>query len=615
MTTSHISSRVKPSVPSAVIAILLSVMVLSEPSQAQQIFSATSGYSACAIDAKGNLYTWGCDNYYQTIVSARAPQDLTPVEVPFPNGVTKWRSAAVGAYYTLALGNDGNIYAWGYNRYGELGDGDTTSSSTLVKVSMPAGVTAWTAVAAGDSFNLALGNDGSLYAWGANSQGQLGNDTTVNSTTPVKVSLPTGVKAVAISAGEQFGSAIGSDGKIYVWGTNDNGQLGTGTSAPKYSATPLAVSLPGGVTPKSISTGRSYCLVIGSDGNIYGWGGNTSGQLANSTTFGTLAYSPVVASKPAGVTSWHMAVGGGEGFSLGIGSDGKLYSWGYNGLGELGIGTTTATKASNDTAYAVRLPSGVTPEDMAAGDYSDYAIGSQGDTVYAWGYNQQGQLGINNTVLDKPTPVEVLGVGGTGYLTLSAGPVAPTLVVPGDTTGILRRATMVWNSVPGATSYELQVATGIQFYFSSLAVDTTLADTSATLSAPLNANTKYYWRVIASGSAFTSPYSAVDSFTTGSGIDAINNPIEIPKQFTLFQNYPNPFNPTTIIGFRIADVGFVTLKVYDVLGRRVATLVSKVEQPGNYEVQFNGSVLASGVYLCRLDAGGKAIERKMVLVK
>ncbi len=615
MNMSDFVSKIKRPTAPAFVAFVIMMMLPIRPSQAQQVFSSTSGYSACAIDAKGNLYTWGCDNYYHAVVSARAPQDLTPVQVPFPNGVTKWKLAAVGAYYTLALGNDGNIYAWGYNHYGELGEGDTTSSDALVKVAMPAGVTAWTAIAAGDSFNLALGNDGNLYAWGANSQGQLGDDSTVSSTIPIKVSLPTGVKAVAISAGEQFGAAIGSDGKIYVWGSNDNGQLGTGSSAPKYSATPLAVSLPAGVTPKSISTGRSYCLVIGSDGNIYGWGGNTSGQLANSTTFGTLAYSPVVASKPAGVTSWQKAVGGGEGFSLGIGNDGKLYSWGYNGLGELGIGNTTATKAANDTANAVKLPAGVTPEDMALGDYSDYAIGSQGDTVYAWGYNQQGQLGINNTVLDKLTPVEVLGVGGTGYLTLSAGPAAPTLVSPNDTTGIPRKATMIWNSVPGATSYELQVSTGIQFYFSSLSADTTLADTSATLSTPLDPNTKYYWRVIASTSALTSPYSAVDSFSTGSGITAIKNQIEVPKGFALFQNYPNPFNPTTNIGYRVADVGLVILRVYNVLGQRVETLVDRVEQPGSYEVQFNGSGLASGVYFYRLVAGGISVERKMVLVK
>ena len=85
--------------------------------------------------------------------------------------------------------------------------------------------------------------------------------------------------------------------------------------------------------------------------------------------------------------------------------------------------------------------------------------------------------------------------------------------------------------------------------------------------------------------------------------------------FSLFQNYPNPFNPTTYIGFRIEDVGLVTLKVYDVMGRRVATLVDKVEQPGSYEVQFNGSDLASGVYFYRLTAPSYSKVLKMLLLK
>ncbi len=94
-----------------------------------------------------------------------------------------------------------------------------------------------------------------------------------------------------------------------------------------------------------------------------------------------------------------------------------------------------------------------------------------------------------------------------------------------------------------------------------------------------------------------------------------NKIVRPPSEFLLEQNYPNPFNPTTNIGYRIADVGFVTLKVYDVLGRRVATLVNKVEQPGSYRVQFNGSNLASGVYFYRLDAGGFVKTMKMLLLK
>ncbi len=596
-------------------AATLCLMLPAEPVRAQQIFATPSGYSACAIDAKGNLYVWGCDNYNRTVVSARTPQDLTPVKVSFPSGVTSWKTAAVGAYYTLALGNDGNIYGWGYNGYGELGDGNTNSTGTFVKVELPDGVTAWTAVAAGDSFNLAIGNNGILYSWGANSQGQLGNGTTTSSTTPVEVSLPSGVRAAAIAAGEQFAAVIGSDGKVYVWGTNDNGQLGTGSSKPSYSDVPLTVSLPSGITPMDISTGRSYFLVIGSDGNIYGWGGNSAGQLDNSATFGTLVYSPVIATKPSGVTSWNKAVGGGEGFSLGIANTGAVYAWGYNGLGELGVGNITATKAASDTAHAVDLPNGITGIDIATADYSDFALGAEGDTVYAWGYNAQGELGINKTTTDELKPVEVLGAGGVGYLALSGALTAPTLVSPDGIAGVPRLATMIWDSTSGATEYQLQVATGNQFYFSALVVDTTLSDTSVTLSAPLAANTKYYWRVIASNSLFSTPYSAIDSFKTGTGIEAVNYPSQTPNEFTLFQNYPNPFNPTTVIGFNFPSSGFVSLKVYDIIGREVATLVDGRESRGYHSVRFNAGLLSSGVYFYRITAGKYTSVKKLMLVK
>ncbi len=594
---------------------VLSITLRCVRVSAQQVFAAPSGYSACAIDANGNLYTWGCDNYNHTVVSARAPQDLTPVEVALPAGVSSWETASPGAYYTIALGSDGNIFAWGYNANGELGDSSTANSPTPVKVVLPAGVTSWTAIAAGDSFNLAVGNDGNLYAWGANSQGQLGDDTTMESTVPVKVDLPSGVTATKIAAGEQFAAVIGSDGKIYVWGTNDNGQLGTGSSTPARSSVPLPVSLPNGITPVAISTGRSFCLVIGNDGNIYGWGGNSSGQLNNSATFGKLDYTPVVAAKPSGVTSWRKAVGGGEGFSLGIGSDGKLYAWGYNGLGELGIGSTAATNAANDSAQAVVLPPGETVLTMAASDYSDYAIAGEGDTLYAWGYNQQGEIGKNTTTTDQLLPTKVLGVGGVGYLTLSSAPSAPSLVSPNDITGVPRSATLIWNSVHGATTYELQVATGIHFYFSSIVADTTLQDTTVTLSSPLASVTKYYWRVVATGSNFTSPYSAVDSFTTGTGITAIQFANETARRFALFQNYPNPFNPTTVIRYDLPKSEFVSLSVFNVLGQRVATLVDAPKASGDYQVYFSANGLASGTYFYTLQQGHNVITRKMVLLR
>jgi alpha-tubulin suppressor-like RCC1 family protein len=124
---------------------------------------------------------------------------LTPVQVILPAGVTP-TAVAAGIYHSLAIGSDGKLYAWGYNVYGQLGDGSTTQRLSPVQVSLPAGVTP-TAVAAGRFHSLAIGSDGKLYAWGYNGIGQLGDGSTINRPSPVQVGLPAGVTPTAVAAG------------------------------------------------------------------------------------------------------------------------------------------------------------------------------------------------------------------------------------------------------------------------------------------------------------------------------------------------------------------------------------------------------------------------------
>ena len=121
----------------------------------QEVYSSSSSYASYEIDANGNLYTWGEDEYLHPVTTAMMAQDLTPVKVAFPPGVTRWATIAAGHVFTLAIGNDGNVYAWGDNEFGQLGDGNTIDSDTLVKVELPSGVTAatssatvWTFIAA-----------------------------------------------------------------------------------------------------------------------------------------------------------------------------------------------------------------------------------------------------------------------------------------------------------------------------------------------------------------------------------------------------------------------------------------------------------------------------------
>ncbi len=359
----------------------------------------------------GSAYAWG-DNSDGQLGEGNTTNSTTPLAVRLPAGVQVTAMAA-GASHSLAIGSDGKLYAWGSNNSGQLGNGGRPGGLTPVLVSLPAGVTA-TAIAAADHHSLAIGSDGNLYAWGGNLSGELGNGSTTQSNVPALVHLPVGVTATAIAAGAQYSLAIGSDGNLYAWGDNYAGQLGNGSSA--QSNVPTIVSLPAGVTPMAIAAGFEHSLASGSDGNLYAWGSNNNGQLGTGNT--TSSHVPVTVLLPVGVTA--TAIAAGSSHSLAIGSDGVLYSWGYNYFGQLGDGSRNFPYY-NTTLQVVSLPAGVTATAIEAGDIHSLAIGSDG-ALYAWGDNHYGELG-NGTVAiyGNPTPALVSLPTGSTPVALGIG--------------------------------------------------------------------------------------------------------------------------------------------------------------------------------------------------
>ena len=402
---------------------------------------AVKGTSAAPAASGGSsvgVFAWG-DNSEGELGNGGSTNASTPVPVSLPAGVHPTAVAGSGgdgdplpSYFAgYAIGSDGNLYSWGDNSGDELGDGANGGASQIpVVVSLPPGVKP-TALAAGQGLGYAIGSDGHEYAWGANPYGALGNGTDLNdSSTPVEVSLPSGVTPTAIAAGYETGYAIGSDGHLYAWGDNIYGELGDGGGSS--SSTPVTVSLPSGVTPESVAGGGGTGYAIGSDGNLYAWGLNASGQLGDGTT--TNSPSPVVVSMPPGVTP--TAVAGGGGFAYAIGSDGHEYAWGNDSGGQLGDGTTT----NSSLPVMVSLPSGVTPTSIGGSYFSGYAVGSDGN-LYAWGGNGAGELG-DGTVTNSSTPVVVsLPPGSTpqllgsepgsasAYAIVNAPDVAPAITV------------------------------------------------------------------------------------------------------------------------------------------------------------------------------------------
>jgi alpha-tubulin suppressor-like RCC1 family protein len=224
----------------------------------------------------GTVWAWGNNNKGQLGQDATVtPFSKSPVQVSGLGSVT---AIAAGFDHTVALKNDGTVWAWGSNNSGQLGNNTTTDSITPVQVS---GLGSVIAIAAGNGHTVALRNDVlalTVLVWGNNANGQIGNGTTTNSAVPVKIGGLSNVTAIA--AGYDHTVVLASDGTVWTWGNNNQGQLGDGTTT--NSVTPVTVSGLSGIT--AIAAGNKDTIVLKSDSTVWAWGNNTNGQLGDGTT-------------------------------------------------------------------------------------------------------------------------------------------------------------------------------------------------------------------------------------------------------------------------------------------------------------------------------------------
>jgi alpha-tubulin suppressor-like RCC1 family protein len=380
-----------------------------------------------AAAPSGLAIGFGLNNLGQLGNGTKTSED-TPVLSALPSGTTV--SAAVGGYAnSLFLTTTGSVYATGDDTYGELGNGTTsttvTTSPTLV--TFPAG-TVMTAVAVGYYNDLALTSTGQVYAWGLNNEGQLGNSSTTDADVPTLVSLPSGTVATAIAAGYGHELALTSTGQIYAWGLGTSGQLGN--AAITSTSTPVAVHLPAGTSASAIAAGYAQSLAVTSTGLVLAWGDNSAGELGNGTT--TSSATPVVASLPAGTTA--TGVSAGYFTSQALTSTGSVLAWGANNDGQLGNGSTTATSVP----VSVALPSG-TVATAIVDEYADGLALSSTGQLFAWGNNADGQLGNGApSTTNASTPVavslpsgstvEAVGASGFSLSNLAVLPAVTTAV-------------------------------------------------------------------------------------------------------------------------------------------------------------------------------------------
>lgn len=332
-------------------------------------------YHTVAIKDDGSVWSWG-NNVYGSLGDGTYSNRFTPTQI-LPAG--KGRQVAAGNYHSIMVDDKNAAWSWGKGTYGQLGLNSTSTKNKPTKI--PTLASNVVMVTAGQSHAAALKADGTVWTWGRNQLGQLGDATVSNHLSPICISAFSNV--VEISSRGDHTLALKADGTVWAWGYNAYGQLGIGNSNMVLS--PVLVSNLNQVV--SISAGKNHSVALKSDGSVWAWGYNASGQLGDGTT--TRRFLPVRSS-----VSNVVAITSGFDFNLARRVDGSVYGWGYNGYGQLGTSNTVSQKIP----VPVNINGSV---ELSAGAYHSMSLASDG-TLFCWGLDNFGQLGngtTNNAVL------------------------------------------------------------------------------------------------------------------------------------------------------------------------------------------------------------------------
>jgi alpha-tubulin suppressor-like RCC1 family protein len=341
-----------------------------------------------AIRSDGKLFTWGSNSFGQL-----GRGDIISISSPVQVGFTNWTQVSSGRFHTLALMEyqtapsrfENRLFVWGRNNYGQLGLGDTSSRSSPNVVGSLSGPN-WSKISSGGYHSAAIRSDGSLFAWGNNGIGQLGLGDRINRSSPVQVDSSVWSQ---VSLGISHTLAIRSDNKLFGWGSGSFGQNGLVTEPKEWN---------------SFAAKRNFVQAIDTDGKLWAWGINYSGRIGNESTQNI--FSPV----QIGSSSW-TSVGTGiiSSHASAIRSDGALFVWGRNNIGQIGDGTlidkSSPVQIGNESWTSV-----------SNGLSHTIAIRSDG-TLWAWGRGNEGQLGLGDTS-PRSSPTQV---GTSSWTQISCG--------------------------------------------------------------------------------------------------------------------------------------------------------------------------------------------------
>jgi rubredoxin len=335
----------------------------------------------------GSLWVWG-QNYQGSLGTGTPYETSSSVLAPIQVSGTTWKQIARGFDSQAAIKTDGTLWTWGRGDLGSLGNNTTADKSSPVQTI--AGGTNWKEVSVGVQIVHAIKTDGTLWAWGRQIYGSLGDGTIGHKSSPVQIAGNTWKQ---VFSGRWYAAAIKTDGTLWGWGYNGYGQVGDGTTTDRSSPVQIA-----GTTWKFVSTCWYHSAAIKTDGTLWVWGDNQVGALGD----GTLDTKSSPVQTIAGGTNWKQVAVGGY-FTTAIKTDGTLWTWGNNDSGQLGDGTTSVNKST-----PIQI-AGTTWKQISSGYASSGAIKTDG-SLWTWGSGYAGVLG-DGTATTRNSPVQTITAG------------------------------------------------------------------------------------------------------------------------------------------------------------------------------------------------------------
>ena len=299
-----------------------------------------------------------------------------------------WNKIYTGAHHTLAIKQNGSLWAWGYNLYGQLGDSTNSNHNYPIKIGIE---NSWDVVQTGFYFSIGKKTNGTIWSWGANSIGQLGNGTYVDKNIPTQIGADSNWLKIFSSSSSSHSFAIKTNGTLWGWGSNSYGEVGNGTSLNVISPVQIGTDN----NWNTVAVGEWFTLGLKNNGTLWAWGSNLYGQFGNGTNFDS-----GIPIQIGSDTNWS-SISCGGGHSLAIKTNGTLWAWGWNLSGQLGDGTNfnkdIPTQIGIDTNWAL----------CSGGSGHSIAKKTNG-ALYSFGYNADGELG-DGTIIDKNIPTNIFG--------------------------------------------------------------------------------------------------------------------------------------------------------------------------------------------------------------